>query len=415
MEAPGPLGEGVIRTLRISPLGIPWLARHEGFVPGRQFCDVQQSGPFRRWRHVHRFVPASGGCWLEDDLNFEPPLWPLSWPVMGLLRRQLEQMFLFRHQSTGRALELFRPAARPLRVAVTGASGLIGRALMPHLQLNGHVPLALARVRQQGCLWDPPECEAVVHLAGHPVWKGTMGSTHRRRIYESRVQATRALAQQLARQPRPPAVFISASGIGYYGRGERLCLEAGAPGEDFLARTCVDWEEACQPLRDVGCRCVQLRLGLVLAPGGGFLPWLHRLYALGPAWVPGDPGAVCNWVALSEVLGAIGWALEHPLQGPLNVVSPGSCTMAEMVDHLVATTPGGWRPRVPIPARLFRFAGQRAALLPGRARVVPEALANSGYSFLWPELGGYLRHLFGYCRPWDAPPGWSIGVGGGAG
>ena len=412
-DEPGPLGEGVERLLQVSPLRVPWLARHQDFIPGRQFCDVQVRGPFRRWSHLHRFVPDRGGSWLEDRLDFELPLWPLSWPFWPLIRRQLESMFLFRHQSTQRGLELFRPTARPLRVGVTGASGSIGRALLPQLQLVGHAPRAWPRTGTSGCLWRPDDSEAVVHLAGYPVWKGALGQRHRRLIYQSRVEATRCLAEELAGRTVPPKIFLCASGIGYYGTDRRNCPEGTGPGDDFLARTCVDWETACEPLLRVGCRCVFLRLGLVLSAQSGFLPWLHRLYAAGPAWVPGDPGAVCNWVSLADALGAILWALEHPLEGPLNVVSPRPCSMRDMVDQLVATTPGGWRPRLPLSPRLLAPLGHRAELLPGGARVLPEGLSTSGYPFLWPELGGFLRHSYGYCREWDTPPGWAIEKNGG--
>lgn len=262
-----------------------------------------------------------------------------------------------------------------MRVAVTGASGLIGSALSRALRDRGDEVVEVGR--RGPVAWDPERgvppadvvsADAIVHLAGEPIATKRWSTEQKRRIRDSRVVGTRNLVEAINRSGTKPRVLVSASGIGYYGddRGEELLDERSSAGGDFLARLCVDWEAEA---RRAETRTVQIRTGIVLAREGGALPLMalpFRLFAGGPL---GSGRQWMSWIHVRDHVGLILRAIdEASIEGPVNSVAPEpmrNAAFARALGRVLA------RPAIlPAPALALRLVlGERAELLLGSLRV----------------------------------------------
>ncbi len=416
-----------LRTRLVGPISTRWVAEHREYVPGRMFRDVALSGPFAHWDHRHEFVDTpgasmagetggavGGGSELRDKAEYALPGGPAgAWVAGGFVKRKLAALFAYRQAVTRDDLRFARDhaGARRLRVLVSGASGLIGSALTPFLTTQGHEVVRLVRRRARGAdeaRWDPEagvvdlagagEIDAVVHLAGAGIADARWTEARRRVLRESRVRATRLLAEALAARPRPPRVVVGGSAIGFYGdAGEAWLDEASASGEGFLAELTRDWEAAWAPLAATDTRLVYLRTGVVLSPAGGALAKLLTPFSLGLGGPVGTGRQWWSWVSIDDMTGVIGHALsEETLRGPVNAVAPGPVVNAEFARVLGRVLR---RPAVlPAPAWALRLALGRGladeALLASQ-RVRPAALERSGYRFRHAKLESALRHLLG--------------------
>ncbi|GIX49643.1 MAG: hypothetical protein KatS3mg131_3854 [Candidatus Tectimicrobiota bacterium] len=410
-------GARVVLGLRRGPVHWRWVAEHRDCLPGRQFCDVQVAGPFAFWEHTHRFEPAGPeACILEDRIRYRLPFGPGGQLLAGwLVERQLARLFAYRHAVTAQDLAAHAPCreGKPMHVLVSGASGLIGSALVPFLTTGGHRVTRLVRTTpppEGAVAWNPDYGEleasalegldAVVHLAGENIARGRWTPEKKARIRDSRVHGTRLLCETLARLERPPQVLVSASAIGYYGnRGDELLREESPPGDDFLAQVCRDWEAATAPAAARGIRVVNLRLGVVLSPRGGALAQMLTPFRLGLGGVVGTGRQYISWIAIDDVVEIIHFCLlTESLKGPVNAVAPQPVTNAEFTRTLGRVLR---RPTLlPLPAAVARllFGEMADALLLASTRVEPARLLASGYRFRYPELEGALRHLLGKPR-----------------
>lgn len=297
------------------------------------------------------------------------------------------------------------------RVAVTGASGLVGSRLTAELEREGATVIRAVRrpVREAAreLFWDPAAgkidaarlegVDAVVHLAGENIAGGRWTEKFKRKIRESRVAGTRLVSTAIAGLSAKPQALVCASAIGYYGdRGEEALSESSAPGSDFLATVCREWEEACQPARDAGVRVVNTRIGVVLSGEGGALRKMLTPFKLGAGGPIGDGRQYMSWVAVDDVARAMAFLLATPqAAGAVNLVAPRAVTNREFTKTLGRVL---HRPTVlPLPAFAARLAfGEMAdALLLSSTRVVPQALSAAGFEFRWPELEPALRHVLG--------------------
>ncbi|HEV8264676.1 MAG TPA: TIGR01777 family oxidoreductase [Gemmatimonadales bacterium] len=295
-----------------------------------------------------------------------------------------------------------------MRAVISGASGLIGAALAARLAQQGHQLLSLVRrpprPGEPAARWDPaagvidvPALEGsdvVVHLAGESV-VGRWSEAKQRRIRESRVAGTRLVSEAIAGLKRRPKVLLAASAIGYYGdRGAEELTEQSAPGADFLAQVARDWEAATAPASRAGVRVVNLRFGVVLSPAGGALAKMLPAFRLGFGGRIGSGQQYFSWIALDDVLDAIGHAIAtDALVGPVNVTAPGPVTNLEFVQTLGRVLR---RPAVlPVPSLALRllFGAESAWLLESGQRVLPARLVASGFAFQFPRLEPALRHL----------------------
>ncbi|MFN3196853.1 MAG: TIGR01777 family oxidoreductase [Bradymonadia bacterium] len=417
-------GAQLIMKIKKGPFKLTWEALHQGHVPGAQFQDQQVRGPFGFWLHTHRFEEREGGSMLHDHVQYRLPVHPLGqWFGGWFARRMLDQMFTHRHHRTQADLMRHQAFAdqRPLTVVIAGASGLVGSALTPFLTTGGHSVRRLVRrpAAGQGVpentehRWDPAKGEldpsifegvdAVICLSGAGVADKRWSPDRKRVLVESRTDTVGLIARTLAElkaQGRPcPQTFIAASAIGYYGfhRDDHDAFsEADAPGEDFLARLCVDWEKAAEPARDAGIRVVTPRIGVVMSPKGGALGKLLTPFKLGGGGPVGHGGQMMSWIALDDLVGLIHFALlDERVEGPVNAVAPNPVTSREFARTLGRVLK---RPAIiPAPAFAIKAAfGEmgETVLLHGQ-RVKPQALIDAGFQWQHPHLEDALRHELG--------------------
>lgn len=298
-----------------------------------------------------------------------------------------------------------------MRIAITGASGLIGTALTRHFTSAGHTVLPISRAKERNdpsdtILWNPRTGEieaeklegvdAVIHLAGENVFSVRWTEEKKQRILGSRENGTDLLARTLAQLERKPAVLASASGIGIYGnRGdERLTEDASLSEGGFLSLVCRRWEAATAPAEDAGIRVAHLRTGVVLTPEGGALELMLPAFKLGLGGRVGDADQWFSWIALDDAVGGYAHVLgTESISGPVNLTAPEPVTMDVFADTLgsVLSRPSFFA----VPAPLVRLVSGEAAeeTVLQSARVLPEKLQASGYAFQYPTLPEALRHL----------------------
>ncbi len=407
-------GGRVVLGIRPGPTDIRWEIRHTAFEEGRMFRDEQVSGPFEKWSHSHRFVAADdGGCFLEDEIEWAAPLGSAGRLFAeGFIDRELERLFRFRHARLGNDLALHhRYRGKPLRVAITGASGLIGSSLRDFLTSGGHEVIPIARRRSRragnGPTWDPSageldpsvfaEVDAVVHLAGESLASLRWSAAKKEKIFQSRRQGTALIARALADLSDPPQVLISASAVGYYGsRGTEIITEESSPGNGFLAMVCREWEGATAAALKAGIRVVKLRTGFVVSPLGPGLGKMLPPFKAGLGGRIGNGRQYMSWIDLDDQVGLIHHALTRPgVSGPLNSTAPNPVSNAAFTDTLGRVL---GRPTVlPLPALAVKgvLGEMGTELLLKGARVVPKKALDTGYEFLYPNLEDSLRHQLG--------------------
>jgi uncharacterized protein (TIGR01777 family) len=300
-----------------------------------------------------------------------------------------------------------------MKVAITGASGLLGSALVPFLRNGGHEVVRLVRRAPKAgdeARWDPAAgaidaaalegVDAAVNLSGENIGEGRWTQARKALLRSSRLGPTRLLAETLARLEAKPKVLVSVSAIGYYGnRGDAWLTEAEPAAGDFLGRLSSEWESAAQPAAAAGIRVVHPRLGDVLSPAGGALGKMLLPFKAGLGGVLGPGTQYMSWIAIDDVLGAFRHLLAGDgLAGPVNTVAPEPVTNAVFTKTLgrVLGRPTG----APAPGFALRLAfGEMAeATLLASTRVRPARLQATGYRFRFPELEGALRHLLGRAR-----------------
>lgn len=295
-----------------------------------------------------------------------------------------------------------------MKILIGGSHGLVGTALIKSLEAEGNEIFRLVRhapTSKTEVEWSPDRYsialariegfDAVVNLAGESIAEGRWTDEKKRRIRESRVKGTKLLGDALANLTVPPKTFVCASAIGYYGnRGDELLTETSAPGDDFLAKVCADWEEATALATEKGIRVVNARFGVILDTNGGALKKMLPPFRMGVGGRIGSGKQWMSWIALDDVIGGIKFALANEsVKGPVNFVSPNPVTNAEFTKTLGKVLS---RPTIfPIPAFAIKlmFGEMGEALLLGGQRVAPARLAGGGFEFSYPQLEAALGHM----------------------
>jgi len=288
------------------------------------------------------------------------------------------------------------------RVAITGASGMIGTALVGHLKSEGYTVQKLVRRASRAAdeiSWDPQSgtvdlealagVDAIIHLAGAGVGDKRWTKKYKSEILNSRLLGTTAIANAV--NTVKPSVFISASAIGWYGEtGNRAVIETDRAGEDFLAVVCREWEGAADLVSDV--RTVKLRTGLVLDPTGGALGRMLPLFRFGLGGKLGNGKQWWSWITLHDHIRAITFALESKIEGPVNVTSPNPVTNQEFTAGLAKAI---HRPALfPAPSFALKIAlGGFASEILGSKKVMPQALMDAGFNFDYPHIAPALAAL----------------------
>ena len=288
-----------------------------------------------------------------------------------------------------------------MRVLVTGGTGFIGAAVCLALRGAGHAVTIVTRDPEHApdpaVAWEDvgaavAESDAIVNLAGEPIAAHRWSAGQKRLILESREVATAALVDAIASAAQRPSILVSASAVGYYGpHGDQELDESAGSGTDFLAEVCTVWEREARRAEEVGLRVVRLRLGIVVAAGGGalarmlppFRAFLGGRLGSGEQWM--------SWIHRDDVTGLVVAALENPAyRGAVNATAPHPVTNREFTDGLAAVLA---RPAwLPAPAFALRLAlGEMATMLLTGQRVLPRVATNLGYVWRYPELGQALH------------------------
>ena len=388
-------GQAVLRL----PGRVRWVAQHSDDDPPRRFVDELVSLPLP-WRHTHSFEAMGDHATRVIDR--------VETPVPGSF---LLQTFRYRHQQLADDLAAHARTDGPrLTVAVTGSSGLIGAALCAYLTTGGHSVVRLVRRQPSGPwerAWEPERpdpgalegVDAVVHLAGASI-AGRFTVAHKRRVRDSRVGPTAALARVMADLADGPRLLVCASAIGIYGadRGDEELTEGSGRGSGFLADLVEDWEAAANPARAAGLRVVHVRTGIVQSARGASLKLLRPLFAagLGGPLAPGSQWV--SWIDIDDLLDVFGLALaDDHLDGPVNAVAPLPVTNRDYARTLAQVMR---RPAlVPVPAlgpTLLLGAEGAREIVQASQRVVPARLAAAAHVFRHPSLESCLRHQLGH-------------------
>ena len=294
-----------------------------------------------------------------------------------------------------------------MNIAVTGASGLIGTALVNFLTSKDHTVHKIARSKSQESGaeidWLPENggwdtafsdgLDAIVHLAGENIASDRWSEKKKEKIRNSRIMGTRRLCEKILKLDKPPGVFVCASAIGFYGdRGNEILTEESSIGDCFLSEVCEKWEEEAAVAARANIRVVNLRFAMVLSSEGGALPKMLSAFKKGVGGRLGSGKQYVSWVVIDDVISAIHHVLtDDSLSGPVNVSSP------QPITNKVFTKTFGKiikRPTfIPMPAFAARLAfGEMAdELLLASTRVEPAKLVNSGFKFKYPDIDEALR------------------------
>ena len=288
------------------------------------------------------------------------------------------------------------------RVAITGASGLIGSALVGHLKAEGYTIQKLVRrkpIATDEVQWDPIKgtvdlaalegVDAIIHLAGAGVGDKRWSRKYKAEILNSRLLGTTTIATAVSQLQ--PDVFISGSAIGWYGdTGNRSMNESDRSGDDFLASVCLQWEAAADIAEKV--RTVKIRTGLVLDPTGGALGRMMPLFKMGLGGKLGNGKQWWSWITLHDQVKAISYLLEKDIEGPVNLTAPNPVTNSEFTAALARALK---RPALfPAPAIALKLAlGGFSSEILGSKKILPEVLTSAGFTFDFPHLGAALEEL----------------------
>jgi len=293
-----------------------------------------------------------------------------------------------------------------MKILISGASGLIGSALVPYLESQGHSIVRLVRNRsKEGVFWDPPNgiielpsdsnIDAVVNLSGENIANGRWSKKRKEKILSSRTDSTLLLARTVVGLNPQPKAFLSASGTGYYGNSRDVIVnEDSQEGDGFLADVSWDWETSVLPVQEAGIRVVYLRISPVLSSKGGMLRRLLPLFRYGLGAALGSGKQYMSWIAIDDLIRAVEHIIrDDSLSGPVNMCAPNPVTNREFTKALNRVLK---RPTLfCIPAFVLKaiFGEMADEELLFSTRAVPQRLTDSGFEFKYPEIEEALRYV----------------------
>jgi len=409
-------GASVLMKMKAGPFHYRWAAEHTDYHKNRLFKDRQKRGPFASWNHTHTFQDdQSGGCLMQDQIEYALPADPFTRPFVPVIRKKLERIFHYRHTTLAYDLALHqtRRSKPPLNILISGASGLIGSAIIPFFTTGGHSVTRLVRKKTASLnqvSWDPragklepsqlENRDVVINFSGENIGQGRWSDAKKRIIIESRTRTTALIAETIAGLEKPPKVLINASAIGYYGnQGDLPLTEDAGCGDAFISQVCRDWEKAAAPAQKKGIRVVFLRLGVVLAPGGGALEKMLLPFKMGLGGKFGSGRQYMSFIGIDDVIGSVWHIINHDaLEGPVNIVAPRPVTNLEFTQTLGKVLKRPTMFSVPEIAVRSVFGEMGKELLLASTRVEPQKLTASGYKFRNPDLEDVLRHLLGVAK-----------------
>jgi len=413
LREPENLYAGSSAIIRLKQFGIKlnWEARHTEYDKNRFFKDVQIKGPFRFWQHSHYFKNISAGSSkLTDFVEYELPLSNvLDIPAGGLVRRELERMFRYRHSVIKNDLSVIDKYDVPYKkILISGTGGVIGSELADLLKMMGHKVYKLIRRksgREDEIVYEPYSgyisdslegFDIVIHLAGDPIGKGRWTDNKKKLIRESRIDTTRFLVERIKQLKRKPEVFFSASAIGYYGdRGETEVNEESEKGTDFISDLCWDWEEEALKLKDT-CRVVTGRFGVVLTLKGGALKEYYNFYRFGLGFKIGSGEQWISWISLDDALySVLECIFNKQIQGAVNIVSDLPFKQKVFAETLAKFMKRPVPLKLP-PSFISGLFGQKGKeILLAGSKVIPVKLKEQKHHFFYNDLNAAFAHIMG--------------------
>lgn len=406
-------GGSVELKMHAGPFPYRFLARHTDNRPPEMFKDIQEKGPFSSWSHCHYFSDRENGALLYDKVEYSLPghhFLPVF--IKEHVKGELQNLFRHREELVSADIELHNRCSRaPLKILITGASGVIGRDLLPLLTTGGHEVYTLVRRRpdpaKNEIYWDPargilnekelPEIDGVIHLAGEYIGLSRWTEEKKRRVIDSRIKGTTLLAKIFGTREKKPRAFLCASAIGYYGdTSDRLIDETAPHGDDFISEVCRLWEKGTEPATAAGIRTVFMRLGIGLTPQGGALQRILATSPLGCIRRFGSGRQYISWISRDDMVAAMLHLLScDELEGPVNIAAPQPATNAEFMKTIARISN---RPLLfSLPAWFLKMIyGQMASeILLSGCRVSVDKLTQSGFRFRHPTLEIALKSLLG--------------------
>jgi len=296
-----------------------------------------------------------------------------------------------------------------MKIAIAGASGLVGSALIPILQSDGNQITRLVRSSPKAgeIEWHPNQdqvstqslegFDVIINLAGENIAGGRGTDEQKRKIRDSRVNGTHLLSEAIAKMNSKPKAFICASATGIYGdRDDEVLDEQSESGGGFLAGVCREWEKATEPANKAGVRVVNLRFGPILARDGGMLSKLLTPFKMGMGGKVGSGKQYISWIALDDAVSAIKLAIDRQtIHGPLNVVSPNPVTNEEFTKTLGHVLNRPTALAMPAFAARLAFGEMADEMLLASQKVIPKKLTSAGFQFQYPQLEAAMRRYVG--------------------
>jgi len=294
-----------------------------------------------------------------------------------------------------------------MKILVSGSHGLVGKALIKSVTSDGHEIIRLVRNKPSGAAeveWRPDQgqldaaslegIDAVVHLAGESIASSRWSDEKKRAIRDSRTKGTALLSDALAQLSRSPSIFVSASAIGYYGnRGDELLTENSAPGDDFLASVCIEWENATKPAIEKGIRTVNARFGIILDKHEGALAKMLTPFRMGVGGRIGNGKQWMSWIGIDDVVNGLKFLIsDQTTSGPVNFVAPNPVTNAEFTKTLGRVLSKPTLFPMPEFGVKLAFGEMGEALLLGSQRVKPGVLEQKGFGFKYSTLDSALKN-----------------------
>lgn len=405
-------GSRVELKMHLGPVPFTYKALHTKEQPGEMFQDIQEKGPFSSWSHTHIFEQTEAGSKLTDSIEYQLPMHKL---LPGAISRFAEKELFrtFRHRQEVLQHDLARHqqySKEPLNILISGASGVVGRHLVPFLTTGGHTVYTLVRRKadkeKNEIYWNPakgeidkesiPAIDVIIHLAGEYIGLGRWSAERKQRVIDSRVQGTSLLVKTMAELKHKPKVFLSSSAIGYYGdTGTERIDETREAGKDFLSQVCSIWEESAMPAEELGIRTVIMRMGVALSCKGGALEKLVKA-PIGFVRRFGSGKQMFSWLSMDDLLGAILHCIQtESLSGPVNLASPNPVTNEEMIATMKGLTRRPFLPGVPAFILKLLYGDMAREILLSGCHALPDKLINSGFQFRYTTLEQTLRCQLG--------------------
>ncbi|HBN26979.1 MAG TPA: TIGR01777 family protein [Desulfobacteraceae bacterium] len=408
------VGNKVFLKVTAGPFTCNWFAEHTDYIKHKMFKDEQLSGPFSKWIHTHNVKPlGEKKCILEDKIEFRLPFYLPGAVFNRFIIKKLEKVFAYRHRITREEIKIHKKYSNKpgLNILISGASGLIGSALIPFLTTGGHHVTRLVRDKnltdRDSRFWDPLQgvlelrktdyFDAVIHLAGENIGNSRWTVGKKKIITDSRIKSTKLIAKTISMLKKKPDIFIVASATGFYGdRGGISLTEDDKAGNGFLSALCANWENAASDAVMGQIRTVFMRIGVVLTPEGGALKRLLLPVKLGAGGKFSSGRQYMSWISIDDVIGSIHHILMNDnIYGPVNLVSPNPVKNETFIKVLGKIF---MRPTfLSLPAWVINllFGEMGREILLSSTKVIPKKLVESGYKFRYPDLEKTFNHLLG--------------------